>query len=113
MWHSKRAVDPVAVTYLYFVVGWLTVLVMAPITKVVRTKAMPQSNRATVLAFPVDFFSAVLFTIVHICSESLDLTVFADEVLLAGPLLHTKVGLTVDHASKVHLAALEALVEGT
>lgn len=113
MWHAQRTVNPVAVTHLHLVVGWLAVLVMAPIAEVVRSKTVPKCDRATKLAFPVNFFPSMLFAIVHVCSKSFYLTVLANEVLFTGSFLHTEVSLAVNHASKVHLAALKALIKGT
>ena len=52
--HTKRAVNTATVPQLDMIVGRLAVLVVAPVTEVVRAETVPKGNIAAVHALPVD-----------------------------------------------------------
>ena len=109
--HSKWAVDAAAVANLDLVVWLFAVLIVAPLTEEVSAKAVPHCHGAAEHALPVDVLIAVLVTSLLASAVSVHGAVPAAQVLLAGPLLDSKLGLAVDHSSEVGLLAVIALVE--
>lgn len=61
--NAKRAVLSIAISQLHLIVGWLTVLLMTSITEVVSAEAVPEGNRATEHAFPINLFFSMLVTV--------------------------------------------------
>mmetsp|Transcript_46748 Transcript_46748/g.61839 ORF Transcript_46748/g.61839 Transcript_46748/m.61839 type:complete len:180 (+) Transcript_46748:907-1446(+) len=94
------------------IVGRLAVLIMATIAEVVRAEAVKKCDLATVHTFPVNLLFAVFLAVVKTGTISFHLAVFAAQILFLGMLFDTQLLLAVDHASKVGLLAVKALIEG-
>ena len=75
--NSEWAVDATAVAHLNLIVGWLTVLVVAPVAEPVRTEAVPKGNIAAVHALPVDGSNAVLLADLLSSASGLQLAILA------------------------------------
>ena len=108
MWYSEWTIYAFAISYN---IVWM--LRMAPVTKVGRAKTMKHGDCATEVALPVDGSETMLFTLLCSSSCGLKLALLADKVFLCCFLFLSEGRLTVDHAAKVNLLAVEALVECT
>ena len=111
--HTERAVDSLAVTQLHLVVRRPAVLIVASFAEVVRAKAVEQGDGAAIHALPVDLLRAMLVTALHSGSVCFHLAVTASQVFLFRLLFHIELPLTVDHAAKVRLLTIGALIKGT
>jgi len=78
---------------------------------VCQAEAVVFRERAAVIAFPIDMIFTMLFIISIACSIGQDLAVFAEEALFFGVLFHATLLLAVNHAAKVGLLAIAALVK--
>ena len=87
-------------------------MIMAPFAEVGRTEAVIKGYRAAVVAFPIDVSFAMLLADTLSCTVCFQLTVFASQILFLRILFLPKLLLAVDHASKVRLLAVVALVKG-
>ena len=77
MRYSKRTVDAITISKLNMIVGWPAVFSVAPVAEVVRSKAMPQGDRAAIHAFPVYLLLSMLLTNFLASPISLHLAAFA------------------------------------
>lgn len=109
--HTKRAVDAVAVTKFNVVVRRSEPLVMASLAEVMRAEAVEEGHVAAEHALPVDLLTTMLLAVILTCTVSLHLALLAAKVLFFGVLFDTLLHLAINHATKVWLLTVMALVE--
>lgn len=111
MGYAKWTVLAVAVTQSHLILRRCHVLVVASLTEIMSSVAEVDCNTAAEQALPVDMFCTVYLASLLARSQSLQLTVFAKQVLFGCRVLDTLLNLAIDHATKVRLGTLVALVE--
>ena len=113
MRNAKRAVDAIAVLNRYVHLVSL-ILIVALLAEIVGAKAAEEGHAAAELAFPVNLGLAMLFANGLSCSDFLQKTVLATEILLRDLALShvSKLLLAVYQATKVRFLTLVALING-
>ena len=105
---SQRTIDSSTVAHF---VAW-SMLSVAPIAEVCGAKAVEDSHATAVVALPVDVSVAVDLTISNSCSVAFEFASLALVIFFFVALLNSLFDHAVNHAAKVGLFTLIALVEG-
>ena len=111
MRNFKWAIGLTAVPQLDFVFRFGHILIVAPVTEIVRPIAEVDCYTATEKALPLDMLGAVLVAHGVADAVSFHLAVFAKEVVTCCRFFKPEIGCTVNHTSEVGLGASFTLVE--
>ena len=111
MRHLKWAVDLAAVTELDLVFGLGHVLVVAPLTEIMRPVAEVDGHAAAEQALPLDVLRPVL--VAHGITDTIGfkLAILAHEIVTCGLLLDVHVCCAIDHSSEVGLRTRLTLIK--
>ena len=111
MRNFKRTICLSAVPQLDFIFRFCHVLIVAPLTEIVRSVAKVSCYAATEQAFPLDMIGAML--VAHGVTDAVGfhLAVFAEKVLSRRRFFESKVYCAVNHPSEVRFGAAFTLVK--